>query len=240
MSSHRWRIPYWTYRKVWDCEITTQTRTRRGVDITDSYPPGHQGALCNVEPRIRTKGKKQRAHLCVFDYAYQTKETLDRDKKKRWTRYCHWTMQVDSQPTGSGAVSVPWNCGAVTVRVGPSLFQLSFRFSFWGCYCTLRSQERNRREEECRENEEHAFYFLALLSFEVFLLVQRMRKMIFLACFWPVTAQLPCPFSVCESFSTGSGVMNEIIEHYEIWFTHAVISGLVSLIIQRCKVSFTA
>lgn len=30
-------------------------------------------------------------------------------------------------------------------------------------------------------------------------LVQRMRKMIFLAWFWPVTPQLPCPFSICES-----------------------------------------
>lgn len=39
----------------------------------------------------------------------------------------------------------------------------------------LFAEERKGPEEE---NEEHAFYFLALLSFEVFLLVQRMRKMI--------------------------------------------------------------
>lgn len=198
MSPRRWRIPYWTYRKVRDCEITTRTRMRRGVDITDSHPPGHQGALCNVEPRIRAKGKKQRAHLCVSDYAYQTKETLDRDqKKKRWTRRCHRTIQVDpSQPAGSGAVSVPWNCGTVPVRADPSLFQLSFRFSFWGCYCTLLSEERNGHEEGCQENEEHAPFFWSVF---IGSLVPRMRKMIFLAWFWPVTPQLPCPFSTCES-----------------------------------------
>ncbi len=70
VSSYRLRIPYWAYRKVWVYEITTQTRTKRGVDITDTYPPGHQGALCNVEPLMKTKGKKQRAQMCMYDYAY--------------------------------------------------------------------------------------------------------------------------------------------------------------------------
>lgn len=68
---------------------------------------------------------------------------------------------------------------------------------------TVHSCQRNGMDlrKGVRKMKSMLFIFSPPFFWSVFIgsLVQRMRKMIFLAWFWPVTPQLPCPFSICES-----------------------------------------